>query len=204
MSSATVVTEVTTFGRTTRRVVNVNSDGAVIKDPALPAAKTGSLTTRTDNDTGTLTMTAGHGISTGNRLDVYWTNPDGTIGRRYGMTVGTVATNSVPIDGGTGANLPVADTPVRAMVPQTETFSVPDQAAMIGLFASSAAAASTAIFRASGSTVLLAAQMTQAQGYVWESTNGVTNPFASACVEVLLSHDDSSTQQDVSCVALIN
>lgn len=90
----------------------------------IAAAKTGSLTTRTDANTGVLTMDSGHGITTGARLDVYWDVGDGTFGSRYGMVVGTVATNSVPIDGGTGTDLPAAATAIRAAVPQSEVVVV--------------------------------------------------------------------------------
>jgi hypothetical protein len=78
---------------------------------SLPAAKTGQLTTRTDNTSGTLTMTAGHGITTAAVIDLYWTG-----GRRYGVVVGTVATNSVPISGGAGDNLPTNLTNITAVV----------------------------------------------------------------------------------------
>lgn len=80
----------------------------------LPAAKTGSLTTRTDNTNGTLTMTAGHGITTAATIDLYWEG-----GSRYGVTVGTVATNSVPISGGSGDNLPPATTAITATLRTT-------------------------------------------------------------------------------------
>lgn len=77
----------------------------------LPAAKTGSLTTRTNDTSGELTMTAGHGITTGQVIDVYWAG-----GVRYGVTVGTVATNVVPISSGSGDNLPTEATAITAVV----------------------------------------------------------------------------------------
>jgi hypothetical protein len=77
----------------------------------LPAAKTGTLTTRTDNTDGELTMTAGHGITTAQVIDLYWTG-----GVRYGVVVGTVATNAVPISGGLGDNLPTEATAITAVV----------------------------------------------------------------------------------------
>jgi len=80
----------------------------------LPAAKTGQLTTRTDNTTGTLTMAASHGITTAAVIDLYWTG-----GVRYGVVVGTVATNSVPISGGAGDNLPSNLTNITAVVQST-------------------------------------------------------------------------------------
>jgi hypothetical protein len=73
--------------------------------PALAAAGVGSLTTRTDANTGVLTMTAGHGIVTG-KVDVYW-----AAGVRYGMDA-VVTVNSIAIDLGAGNDLPDAATAV--------------------------------------------------------------------------------------------
>src|SRR4051812_13463763 len=84
---------------------SIVSDSGHIVDAPLGAAKTGTLTTRTSNTVGTLTMTAGHGITTAALQDIYW---DG--GSRRNVTVGTVATNSVPFSGGIGDNLPAAAT----------------------------------------------------------------------------------------------
>ena len=81
---------------------------------SLPAAKTGSLTTRTDNTDGELTMAASHGITTGQRLNIFWAG-----GARFNVLVGTVATNAVPISSGTGDNLPTAATAITASVPTT-------------------------------------------------------------------------------------
>lgn len=74
-------------------------------EATLPAGKAGTLTTRTDADTGEATLGSGHGITTGMIVDVYWSG-----GRRYGMTVGTVASLVVPLDGGTGDAFPIATT----------------------------------------------------------------------------------------------
>ena len=94
----------------TQPVVRSGS-GPIGLSETLAAAKTGTLTTRTDNTTGTLTMSAGHGITTGQTIDLYWTG-----GVRYGVTVGTVSTNSVPISSGSGDNLPAADAAITAVV----------------------------------------------------------------------------------------
>jgi hypothetical protein len=87
------------------------ADGGILRNVAVPAAKVGSITTRTDNTTGTFTMNAGHGLTTGQKVDVYWT-VGGVSGRRYGVTLGTVATNSVPFSGGAGDNLPANNSAV--------------------------------------------------------------------------------------------
>lgn len=106
-------------GRTYLNDATVSADGLISKIVTASAAKVGQLTTRTDNDTGELTMDSGHGIQTGDRLDVYWSG-----GSRRGMTVGSVSTNQVPIDGGAGDNLPTNLTAVTAAVPAEETFSI--------------------------------------------------------------------------------
>jgi hypothetical protein len=87
-------------------------DGGGVCEIAVPKGKTGTLTTRTDNETGTLTMSSGHGITTGQFIDLYW-----ATGIRRGITVGTVSVNSVPIgadNSGSGNNLPSASTAIVA------------------------------------------------------------------------------------------
>lgn len=80
----------------------------------LPAAKTGSLSTRTDNTSGTLTMDAGHGFTTAATIDLYWIG-----GSRLGVLLGTVSVNSCPFSGGTGDNLPTQGTAITASIPTT-------------------------------------------------------------------------------------
>lgn len=88
-------------------------EGAVPLEATVPAAKNGTLTTRTNASVGTLTMAPSHGFTNGIRIDLYWPG-----GCRYGVTVGTVNINSVPISGGAGDNLPSASTAITAAVPQ--------------------------------------------------------------------------------------
>lgn len=166
-------------------------------DNPLPAAKTGQLTTRTDNDTGTLTMTAGHGIVTGNRLDVYWVNADGTPGKRYGMTVGTVATNSVPIDGGAGDILPPNPTNVTAQVPVTMgNFTVTGSNALAII--AEASDGGVLVFRAAAADVAAVVFTPgQAGTYTWYAGGG-TNPLTGgAVVSVLMSHPSATGTGDM-------
>lgn len=98
-----------TINSTFTRTTNGNRGDA----PSLPAAKAGTLSTRTDADEGELTLAAGHGVVAGNLLDVYW---DG--GRRYNVLAGVVAGNDVPISGGAGDDLPAQDTALTCQVQQ--------------------------------------------------------------------------------------
>jgi hypothetical protein len=196
---ATVATQANVIGIPFVSQTTVTTDGLVAKNPTLGPAKTGTLTTRTDANTGVLTMTASHGITDGVRLDVYWSG-----GRRYGMTVGTVATNSVPIDLGAGDDLPLVNTAVTAMVAVAESFPV-TAAAMGALFVGCGAAAANAVF-VDGSAVTVVAVLLDGptDAYVWFTGSGATTPFGSNVANVYLTQSDSSTAWPVNAVACVN
>lgn len=98
-----------------RTSYTLNTNGIVQQNPTVAAPKTGTLTTYTDANTATLTMSASHGITTGAKFDLYWAG-----GYRYNCTAGTVSGNTVPFTGGTGSAIPtVIGTAVSAMVPQS-------------------------------------------------------------------------------------
>jgi hypothetical protein len=88
------------------------ADGTVDVSPTLQPGKAGTLSTRTDDDTGVITATA-HGLSVSDVVDVYWSG-----GRRYGMIVSSVAdANNVTVgtaggDVGAGDAFPIATTAV--------------------------------------------------------------------------------------------
>lgn len=105
------------------------SGDATAEVDLLPGAA-GELTTRTDDDTGTVTMDdAEHGIETGDVVDVYWSG-----GRRYGVAVGTVAGTAVPIDTGAGDNLPVTTTEMVVVKQQQVNISIDgDNASIVAL-----------------------------------------------------------------------
>ena len=75
-------------------------------------------TTRTNDTEGTVTA-AGHNISTGNTVAVFWTG-----GSRDGCTAGTVSGSAVPITGGEGDNLPTQATAVTICKATTTTVLV--------------------------------------------------------------------------------
>ena len=68
----------------------------------LPVAWALSSWVKTDADTAAGNLAAGHGQTDG-KYDVFWTSGGG--GRRYGVD-GTIATNALSLDGGTGDNFP--------------------------------------------------------------------------------------------------
>lgn len=71
---------------------------------SIPAAKACQLTTRTDNDTGVLTLASGHGITTSHLIDLY--SSDGLTRIREDMAVTAADSTTITINAGTGSNLP--------------------------------------------------------------------------------------------------
>lgn len=157
------------------------------------AGKAGALTTRTSNSQGTATMDdAGHGITTGARVDVYW---DGGV--RYGMTVGTVSGTSVPLSSsGAGDNLPAADTDLTLKVPQEIAVVVTGDDVTAFALNGPSGIASVTVVAESDNTTIVAFDSAGTADYIWAEAGGVTNPLAGVDVaKVFLSHGDTASQE---------
>lgn len=175
---------------------DVSGDGGVVKTPTVPRAKIGTLTTRTDNDTGVITAETGHGIISTNKVDVYFED-----GKRVQM-VATVAGDLITVDGGTGDNLPALDSDVTFMKPQVEDFAF-DGDNMIYLIANADARATIRIM---DDVPGLAKQIdieSSSDGYVWNSSSGEANPLVGDDIlTVEMSHEDGVNARDVRCGAV--
>lgn len=192
--------DVAIAGRSYKQRTEVEGNNSAGTSPTLAAAKTGSLTTRTDANTGTLTMAGGHGIQTGDKLDVYWAD-----GVRYNMTVGSVAANSVPIDGGAGDSLPSASTAITAMVPNDEVAAAAGDD-VVAIVASSPAKG-VVCFLDGSNAVLFAAPFRDAAGgtFDWATGDLLTNPLAGVTVaKIRTSHGDSTAARTVTGRLLYN
>lgn len=182
---------------------SVSADVQIAARPPVAPAKTGTLSTRTDNDTGTLTMAGGHGITTGARLDIYWTG-----GSRRGVTVGTVATNSVPFDGGAGDNLPIATTPITAMVPVEEPLPATGNDVVGILIASDVYG--TIVLADGSDEELLVKQIGGSandaeKAYAWYAARDPVNPIAGDTVaKVFFSHGSSTLTADMRAALLVD
>lgn len=191
--------DVAVLGKTYKQRTQVDANNSAGSSPTLAAAKTGTLSARTDNDTGTLTMTAGHGIQTGDKLDVYWTD-----GVRYNMAA-TVTVNSVAVDGGAGDNLPSATTPITAMVPNDEVAAAAGDD-VVAIAANSPVKGVVCLLDGSDA-VLFAMPFRDAAGgtFDWITGDLATNPLAGDTVaKIRTSHGDSSAARTVTGRLLYN
>jgi hypothetical protein len=177
----------------------VDFAGAVVVEktlPALVAAQTGTLTTRTDDDTGVATLSTGHGITTGMVCDVYW-----AAGVRYGMTA-TVAVDAVTLDGGAGDVLPAESTAVT-VVQQTaiEVNFDGDTLEIIGIFYSNTSDTSAKAhldLQDSGDATIKEVDLVHytannGLGNIWNVEGGDTNVFTgNRITHGAASHDSTS------------
>ena len=130
----TIVKQFAIAGKNYTHQETISTGGLEAKEELIQIAWEGTLTVRTDADTGTFTMTsADHLITTGALVDIYWTNDDDTIGSRRGVIVGTVSTTSVPFDLGQGDDLPDAATVCQVALVNTYStnFDGDDVAALV-------------------------------------------------------------------------
>lgn len=193
-------TKVLSIAGTEFRVAQtITTSGEYERVHQVPAAKAGTLTARTDNDTGTATMSGGHGLTTG-RMDVYWTE-GGAQKCRYGMT-GTVTVNAVALDGGAGDPLPVTTTALMVAAPVLYDFAV--KAAKVQALGLTCAAPAAAVARdAEAASVAALRSNGDGAAFAWSAGDGVDNPLSDDAADAYLSHA-GATPQTVYLRALIN
>lgn len=159
----------------------VTGESMVLANPTVAVAKSGTLTTRTSDTAGSLTMEAGHGITTGQIIDLYWSG-----GSCYGVTVGTVSGTTVPIATVSGGDvLPIATTAMRAGIRNSATFDLVGDDLQGLLVTSSVEGYATFV---NGSTIHFAVHLTAGVAYSWENVSSGTNPIAGDTItDVLFS-----------------
>ena len=175
-------------------VVRENS-GSIGLEDTLNAAKSGTLTTRTDNNTGTLTMAGGHGFTDGQIIDIYWSG-----GVQRSVTVGTVATNSVPIDGGIGDNLPTATTAITAMVQKSINLAIDgDNADLIAVILETTnkdlRTAANVQFLDAAADVIAEIDLVTNIPQVWDIEGGSANPFTGDPITNLKASQANTTAE---------
>lgn len=169
----------------------ITGDAKHLANPvSIPAAQAATLTTRTDDDTGSLTMTSGsHGIVTGQRVDLYWTG-----GRAYGALVGTVAGSVVPITSTAGGTvLPAADTAIKVGICTEAEMSF--DGSKVQSMVLSTPAGSNAYFVWNETTTNRApVYLPGGRISTWKTGDAAVNPLLAftAITSIWMSHDNTS------------
>lgn len=89
--------------------INREAEGAIAQTPELPAASAGTLSTRTSDTAGVVTLSANHGIEVGNLIDIYF----GTQ-LAFDALVTGVSGNNVTFEAAAGDDLPAEDDDIIA------------------------------------------------------------------------------------------
>ena len=160
---------------------SVSDDAAETATPAsVLAAQPGTLTTRTGDRAGTLTMTnAGHGIITDQRFDLYWTG-----GSCFGVIAGTVAGTSIPFTIVQGGDvLPAATTAIIAGISKSVAFELAgDDITALVCSRATADVRCYFVFLEALGVLALAVLNQSGRVYVWDGTNKATGPVGSGPV----------------------
>jgi len=177
MPIGTISSNVSLAGISIQSLITREAAGQISQQVELPAGKAGTLTTRTSNTVGEATLGTGHGIATGNVVDVSW---DGGV--RYGVTVGTVAGNVVPLtDSGNGDNLPAQGTDL--VVSKQITINTDFDGDDAVMFAVHSTKRSHVDFQDSGGLSLEAVDLPSNEVWWWAEGTGETNPLSGNAVD---------------------
>lgn len=180
-------------GVSIQKSITRSGDGSIGVEATIPVAKTGTLTARTDANTGEVTAQSSHGIVDGDIVDIYW-----AAGARYGMTVGTVATNVVPVDGGSGTDLPSTSTTLTITKRTTVNVTIDgDNAKILGVSLEYTDQSSTergyALFEDAAGDDIAALELDANQPLVYDIEGGVTNPFTGDVIATAKVSNSSSS-----------
>ncbi len=159
-------------------------------------AQSGTLTTRTDANTGEITMSdVDHTIITGQRVDLYWSG-----GCRRGVTVGTVVTTAVPVDLGAGDDLPTTSTVIRVATPIKRHFAMIGNN-LVGLFAQCTKEYQVSIVSSDSTTEVhfIHGKAGVIEHYYKQDTNPLSGDSP---VFVWMSHGETASTPDVKVAAL--
>jgi len=154
------------------------------------AGKAGTVTTRTDANTGILTVASGHGITDADTVSVFW---DG--GYRYGMTVSATTSTTISIDGGTGDDLPVLTTAI--VVGKEAEHAIAITGDSLSVFVIDCDNRVSVHFRDGSDTSLLAYDILTNEGRLWVKNTGNTNPIAGDVVANVVLANGGITNKNI-------
>lgn len=188
-------------GRSFNGSIARSGTGRASEETTLAAGVPGTLTTRTDNDTGVVTV-ASHSITTANKVGVFWAG-----GSRRGMTVTATTGTTITIDVGSGTNLPIATTVVVICAETVLDINFAGDTTYQAIVQAQTRA--TFSFQQSGGTEVIAVEVggagEQNEFWEWHSsvTGGTANPFAGVSVgKIAISNGDgvNTNKVDVAVV----
>jgi hypothetical protein len=155
--------------------VTRNADGEIDHAISLPAAKTGTLSTRTNDTSGVVTLESDHGLAGSDVFDLYWNG-----GMRYDVDVDSVDGNDVTFSGGDGDVLPTQGSDVTAQEQQViDTDFDGDKLKMIGFVC----AKRSHVGCIESGTNELEQELVNGEPWFWADGGPTVNPLAGEVID---------------------
>jgi hypothetical protein len=178
-------------------VVSREDETQASSDVSLPAAVSGTLTTRTSDSVGVVTV-ASHSITTSDKVAVFWSG-----GYRYNVAVSATSGTTISIgSGGSGDNLPAASTALTICKETTLSFSHAGDD-IKGMVVHSPKRMSMNV-RDTVPASQVAADVPANEGWFWISNATGTNPFAGDTLQDIILANADTTAQTATVLLLKN
>lgn len=171
----------------------VEGDTANPYEMTVAAAIAGELTTRTDNDTGVVTVASGHGILDTDTVDLY--DEDGALLRKD-VDVTAVSATTISINAGSGDNLPAANEVVNVAKQQTLNCNIDgDAIQIIGVILEVPGATSEgrALFEDAAGDDIADLTLVANKSQISHVAAGASNPFAGDPITVARISNGNTT-----------
>jgi len=186
-------------GRTLKNdPLSLTADADAGYEITLPAAKAGTLSTRTGDGEGILTLTEGHGLSSGNVVDIHWSG-----GCRYNVTLDSDDTTTVGFDDtptASGDVLPAAETVIYVTTRTQINCAIDgDNVAMFGVNCDQNA---HVLFEDADGDDIKAYRLTADNPETWNSSSGETNPLTGDPITVAYATNGSATASTLEILVL--
>jgi len=155
----------------------------------LEAGQAGTLSTRTGDDAGILSVDS-HGILNTDTVDVGWVDVSGLNQYRANMTVSSVTTDTLTVAGGSGTNFPVEDYDVVVGKRMSVAFSATGSAIeLISLYSAPPAGKHDSRvmvdFVTSLGATIKACDLNDDEPFVWVNNSPIANPVAGGAIAAL-------------------
>ncbi|MDD8027908.1 MAG: hypothetical protein PHI34_15520 [Acidobacteriota bacterium] len=204
MSSGTIQVVASIGGIKETMNILRSAAATVTVESTLDAGKAGTLSARTGDTEGTLTLGADHGITDGEVIAIFWSS-----GVAYLATVGTVAGTSVPFTGAAGDVLPDEDTAIVADV--MEAHDVEFDGDNLEMLIATFRQRGVIVFEdwsgsgGDGDQVIDAADIAANEAYLFVADVMATNPLTGNAVDqIWIANGDSSNSSLFKLAALYN
>jgi hypothetical protein len=184
--------------------ITLTGSGIVYKDVTTALAFAGTIAS------GTVTA-AGHDITTGKLVAVFWTDANGVSRRRYGITAGTVSGNAIPVGSGGGSGDALPSTGAVTICAATiltgsTTPAIPalTGSQMLQFLVQCSQWGALDFFSDAGTTNILHVDATAAgEGTDWSQNDPAARPFSAALAQINAYNASAKTAATWSIRALL-